>query len=211
MAMTDKELKWIKRFQSMGALWQMSDTKSPHVQTSMSGTHVDAYFNSDIVTCQPELLDQIVEDTLLPVLKFRDFKPDWIFTYAPYGILTADAIARKLGVKCGYTNPLTDNFTGFKVTDNSTVLVVSDDIYGGGGILGTIKALENIGAKVIPIVFALANLSGNTELEGREIISAIQLHCNQYGAALCPLCKHGSKALIARSNWEELQSVSTLR
>jgi orotate phosphoribosyltransferase len=195
---------WLGRFQQEKVIWQMINNHDPHVKTSMLGEHVNAYFNSDIVTSRPELLEQAINDILLPVIQSAKLKPDWVVSYAPYGLFIAYACARKLNAKCGYTNPNDDYKTSFRISPSEKVLVIADDIYSGAGVRKTIVTLENMNATVLPIVFCLANLSGSAELDNREITSAAYRPAQRYQADTCLFCEQGSEALLARPNWEQL-------
>ena len=205
----------LEYYRKSGALWEMGSPTDPHVTTSTSGDHVSAFFNSDIVTARTDNLDFIASAVLLPELKKRNLNPDWVFTYAPFGILVAAASAGRLNarhdfqrhrVKTGYVDPKNEYKTTFGIKPEEKALVVSDDIYLGGGIKRTIKVLEGMGVEVIPVVYTLANLSGSSHLDDREIIAGAHIDAGRTTADDCGMCANGSEALNARSNWDLLQS-----
>ena len=199
-------MDWQTRFEEMGAFWRHSGGLAPHVKTSMSGKHVDAYFNSDVILSSPELTEEIIESVLIPELQKTDIRPDWVVGYAPYSIPVAQMAARVLAAKFGYSRPDLDFDISFIVRPGDTALVVADDMYGGGATLGTIVKLESMGVEVVPIVFCLANLSGKEKLDDRTIIAASSLKATRYKPDTCALCKNGSEALVARDEWSRLQS-----
>lgn len=182
----------------------MSSMHSSHIKTSMIGEHVDAYFNSDIITSQPAVLNEIVKTVLVPFVSQSNEKPDWIVSYAPYGLFIAYSSAEQLNTKCGYTIPQDNYKTDFKVPKTSTVLVVADDMYSGSGVAKTITTLEQMGVKVLPFVFCLANLTGSVKLGDRTIVSAVSITARRYPSDNCEFCKKGSKAVLARPNWDKV-------
>lgn len=208
-------LRWLNTYRKSEALWEMTDPMAPHVETSMGGEHVSAYFNSDVITAYPRTLDRIVVTTLVPEMKKRYLDPDWVFTYAPFGILVASACAGRLNaqiynrrdqIRTGYVDPKNGYKTTFGIKPEETALVVSDDIYSGGGIKRTIKVLESMGVEVLPVVFTLANLSGSSNLGDREIIAGVHIEADRFKADECEMCANGSEAVNARSNWDLLQN-----
>lgn len=197
--------KWFDIFLSEQAIWQHKDHEQLHVKTSMLGEHVDAYFNTDKITSKPRLLEAVAEDVLIPELAKLNVSPDWVFSYAPYGLFNAYECAKQTDSSCGYTLPSDDYKTNFPIPTRSKVLVVADDIYSGLGTLKTILTLEQMGMEVLPIVYCLANMTNSSELkDGRKIVSAVKIHTNRYHPEECPLCKAGSKAVFSRPNWDDL-------
>lgn len=197
--------KWFDIFLSEKAIWQHKDHQNLHVKTSMMGEHVDAYFNTDKIVSKPRLLEAIARDVLIPELAKVNASPDWVFSYAPYGLFNAYECAKQTDSSCGYTLPSEEYITNFVIPPRSKVLVVADDIYSGSGTLKTIASLEQMGTEVLPIVYCLANMSNSSELkDGRKIVSAVKIHTNRYSASECPLCKAGSKAVSSRPNWDQL-------
>ena len=86
-------------YRRSGALWEMGGPTEPHVKTSMSGEHLSAYFNSDVVTAHTDTVDYIATTALLPELKARELEPDWVFTYAPFGMLVVAACTGRLNAR----------------------------------------------------------------------------------------------------------------
>ncbi len=198
-------MTWQDKLEEMGAFWRYQGDNAPHVKTSMSGKHVDAYFNSDVILSDPTLTEEIIESVLISKLQEMDVRPDWVVGYAPYSIPVAQMAARILEAKFGYSRPGLDFDISFNIQPGDTALVVADDMYGGGATLGTIAKLESMGVEVVPVVFCLANLSGNEKLDDRTIIAATSLKATKYQPDACALCEDGSEALVARDNWAKLQ------
>jgi orotate phosphoribosyltransferase len=193
---------WLHEFRELGAIWQLKSSHHPHVKTSMSGKHVDAYFNSDLIASRPEIVDAVVDSVLIPALKTCGHKPTWVVGYAPYSILVAYACAQKPGVRCGYSKPSDNYDISFPISSNDTVLVVADDLYTGDAVIRTIDTLKTMGAKIAPYTFALMNLSGSDQLGECHIIAGGNLPARKWAPDSCTLCNSGSEALLSRPNWQ---------
>jgi orotate phosphoribosyltransferase len=195
---------WGGLFRQIGAVWEVGQSGAPHVQTSLGGSHVDKYFNSDIVVASPTLTTQVVESVLVPGFSQTARAPDWVLSYAPFGLFLAHAVAQALDARCAYSDPSSEYATHFDIRASESVLVIADDVHSGGSVLKTIEQVERRGARVLPMVFCLANLSGEASLGEREIVSAVTLEPRRYPAETCPLCAEGSPALTPRPNWPTL-------
>ncbi len=193
-------------FRQIGAVWEASRPGGPHVRTSLDGSHVDKYFNSDVVVASPSLTTQIVKSVLVPELSKTGLAPDWVLGYSPFGLFIAHAVAQALDTQCAYSDPSGGYVTHFEIGPSESVLVIADDIHSGSSVLKTIAQVEHRGAWVIPTIFCLANMSGKRQLGRREILSAVELDAHSYSAETCPLCAEGSPALAPRSNWRALVS-----
>lgn len=195
---------WGALFRQIGAIWEASQPGAPHVQTSLGGSHVDTYFNSDVVVASPGLTAQVVESVLVPGLSRVTKAPDWVLSYAPFGLFLAHAVAQALDARCAYSDPRSEYAIHFDIRASDSVLVVADDLHSGSSILKTIEQVERRGAQVAPTIFCLANLSGKSALGDRGIVSAAVLEPHRYPAETCPLCAEGSPALAPRPNWPTL-------
>jgi orotate phosphoribosyltransferase len=192
----------MERFRDIGAVWEFTDVGTPHVKTSLGGSHVDKYFNSDVVVASPLLTAEIVESVLVPELRQRHLTPDWIVGYAPFGLFLAYAAADALGARCAYSDPGAEYDTYFDIRPTESVLVIADDMFSGRSVVRTIEKLEARRAKIMPTVFCLVNHSGRATLGEREILAVGTLATNIYAADACPLCSKGSSALAPRPNWD---------
>lgn len=208
-ARTSPATNWLSRFHELGAIWEATDPDAPHVKTSLAGSHVDRYFNSDAVLSWPDITEEIVRTILQPQLAQRRLRPDWVVGYAPFGLFLAQAAARALHARCAYTDPSAKYDTYFQIQSGDSILVVADDMYTGGSVLKTISQLERRGATVLPIIFCLVNLSGKKALAEREILAAGEMAANTYRADECQMCRHGSTALTPRPNWHVLLPAAT--
>jgi len=195
---------WADLFRQIGAVWESRQPGEPHVQTSLGGSHVDKYFNSDVVVSSPRLTTQVVESVLVPELSRAPRMPDWVLSYAPFGLFLAHAVAQALNARCAFSDPTSDYATHFDISASESVLVIADDIHSGASVLKTIEQIERRGATVSPTIFCLANLSGKSSLGERRILSAATLEPHRYSADRCPLCAEGSPALSPRPNWPTL-------
>lgn len=197
---------WNETFEDAGAIWRMpaDNSGSAHVVTRLSGLHVASYFNSDMIVSRSNLLDEVVEDVLVPQIEDRGILPDWVLTYAPYGVLVAGACARILGTQVAYTNPAANTQLSRVPEEGDEVLVVCDDLHGGGSVREVVSQAQFYGANPAPIVFTLANMSGSRVLDGFDVVSAVEIEKGEYPKDDCPMCKAGSYALDARENWAEL-------
>jgi adenine/guanine phosphoribosyltransferase-like PRPP-binding protein len=197
---------WTETYKEYGALWQMQDVREPHAATTTSNEHVSAYFLSENITARPSLVVEIVNTALLPHAGSEELVPDWVFTYAPYGLFVASACANTLGAQQGYVKPADNYTTTYDVQPGDEVLVVSDDLYSGGSLKKTIGSMQQMGAVVLPYVFTLANLSGDSHLDGRKILAGAHIPVERYPGDDCAMCDGGSEPLAPRPNWERLQS-----
>ncbi|HEX6667338.1 MAG TPA: hypothetical protein VF081_12165 [Solirubrobacterales bacterium] len=174
------------------------------MKTSLGGAHMDKYFNSDLVLASPELTAAVVTSVLTPELKRLEVAPDWVISYAPYGLFVAHAVASAIGTRCAYGDPAIGYETHFEIASQELVLIVADDINSGRSVVKMIEQVEILGARAAPIVFCLANLSGASRLADREIVSAVALDARRFKEEACPLCDEGSPALLPRPNWNAL-------
>lgn len=182
------------------ALWQY-DNSNLHVQTLKSGKHSDLYLNSDQISTS--LLETVVKNIFAKEIESRGLKPDWVVTYPPFGLPIAYALVKNIGANFAYVDTKKEE-CNFGVKKGDSVIVVGDDIYSGGSLKKTISTMNYIGAKVESPIFVIGNLSGAETLMGLEIVSAISEKANMYHETDCPMCKAGSKAVLARPNWNEL-------
>lgn len=197
---------WSEIFEDAGAIWRMpaDQPNAPHVATRLSGLHVASYFNSDMIVSRPDLLDDVIEDILVPQIEERGILPDWVLSYAPYGVLVAGACARILGSQVAYTNPAANNQLSREPEEGDEVLVVCDDLHGGGSVRSVITQAELYEAKPTPMVFTLANMSGSRVLDGYDVVSVVEIEKAEHPKDDCPMCRAGSYVLDARENWAEL-------
>lgn len=162
---------------------------------------MDFYFNSNYIVQYPQLLERICVEVFLPEIKQRQVKVDWVLSYPPFGTPIALCLASIL--KCRFAYIERDELR-FNIKSGENVLLVADDIYTGGSLNTTAQILAKGDISVCDVILVLANLSENSKLNGREIVCALRHPTTIWDAVECPLCKDGSEAIGARSNWQKL-------
>lgn len=184
------------------AFWEWNDSEF-HVQTSESGLHSDLYLNTDEIIADILLVEDVVKNIFSKEIVVRDITPDWIITYPPFGIAIAYALARHVGARFGYVD-IKAGVCNFNIEENEKVIIVGDDIYSGGSLKKTVKAVEMRGAKIDAPIFTIGNFSGVKDVQCIEILSVISERGNLYAEKECPMCKSGSEAVLPRPNWAKL-------
>lgn len=207
--MTEPPYHWFERFTTLGAFWKHSgDPNRPHV-ILRSGKHSNAYLNCTKIIQHPSMLDQIavvLAQTINPLSSLP--APDWVFG-SPFGSITlAERLASRLqaGPRAGFTEPDGERFKvgRFELESGTRVLVADDVLTTGGTTEKTINAITRAGGTVLNHLVVIANRSGQPTLNGRQIVSLIDLPLVTWEPDACPLCKRGSKAIKAKGNWAEL-------
>lgn len=186
----------------MGAIWQYHPT-GLHAKDLAGTKHMDYYFNSNYIVGRPQLLERICTEVFLPELERRQVEVDWVLSYPPFGLPIAYCLAALLKSKFAY---IEKEEIRFNIKPAERILLVSDDIYTGGSLNTTAQILSKRGLSICDLVLVLANLSESSELFGRKIVCALNRPITIWDAGECPLCKDGSEAIGARSNWQRLLS-----
>lgn len=207
---------WRQEFTKVGALWiHDGNPARPHALLTQGG-HSDGFFNATMVIRDPRLLESacnvLYEAVVSELNAERDVAdtPHWIIGSAMGAVTLAYQIAASQGCFAGFTEPGEDDrgkqmiLKRFNVKPGNRVLVVEDVITTGGTTLNTIKALEEAGAEVMPIVAALVNRSAMKELDGHKIIALIDRPMPIWEPDDCPLCKQGSEVIRPKGNWDRL-------
>ena len=113
-------------------------------------------------------------------------------------------MARGLGVPSYFLRSLDTGDIDDTLKRGARVLVVADDIFSGGSVSQTIRAVHARGGTVVPLVLAFGNFSGKTSIEGFEIVSVISRRVDVCDVADSPLVARGVRPVNAREHWEEL-------
>lgn len=184
------------------AFWRYDNSKY-HVKTSESWLHSDQYLNTDYIVSDVLLVESIVRDVFVNELNIKWVRPDWIVSYPPFGLAIAYEFARQLWVKYWYVD-IKNEICTFDINKNNKVIVIWDDIYSGKSIEDTIKIINWLWATVMEPIFTIWNFSGQEDILGLEIISALSEKGNLYKEHSCPMCKIWSKAVLPRPNWKLL-------
>ena len=199
---------WMERFCDSGALCiHDGNPRRPHALLT-SGKHSNGFFNASKIIENPRLLEQAC--TALINRHWKIEIPDRIIGSAFGAITIAHEFGRNAGTKCGFTEPVIEEgeknmpLKRFNVKKGDKVLVVEDVMTTGGTTNKTIATLEDLGAKVSPVIFVLVNRSGMTHLGNREILALIDNEMPSWNPRECPLCKKGSEAIRPKGNWKKL-------
>ncbi|NDK08327.1 hypothetical protein EOM39_03695 [Candidatus Gracilibacteria bacterium] len=206
----DKKINWGDKLKEMGILWQFDgDYTKPHALWT-SGMHGDTFNNGSKLVENPRLLSEIVSGIIVdlePLIKKE--KPDWIIGPAFGAITLGHELARQLGTKFAFTEPVQTPegkmqvLKRFDIKKGDRVLVVEDAISTGGSIVKTIAILEGLGAEVLPFVATIVNWSGNEYLGTKKIFSLYSGIPKKWEQDDCELCKKGSIALRPKANWDK--------
>ena len=195
--------KWNRVFYDLGAVWEYSGGDVCALHT-LSGKVSDYYFNSEVISNNGETLEALCREVYLPQIKHSNLDIDAVASYPPYGVAFGNAMARGLGVPSYFLRSLDTGEIDDTLKRDARVLVVADDIFSGGSVSQTIRAVHARGGTVVPLVFAFGNFSGKTSIEGFEIVSVISRRVDVCDVADSPLVARGVRPVNAREYWGEL-------
>jgi orotate phosphoribosyltransferase len=220
--MTRTTEDWIREYQRKDALWiHNGNAKRPHALLT-SGKHSNGFFNSRLVIPDEVLLRDAASD-LLELLGNSDeidgFEVDIVVGPQTGATKLAELISGLLpdwGCSCRWASPAKNEQQGqksmiFSDADlrrlpGSMVLLCEDVLTTCGSIDLTATAVTNAGGIVLPVILALVNRSGLTEVDGKNIIALIDRPMPMWTPDECPLCKVGSEALRPKDNWAKLNA-----
>ena len=218
---------WIEEYKKLGALWvHDGNIKRPHVRLHKGG-HSDVFFNSEGVMEYSLLLEMACFDLVQKLTEAVSPPRNWtdeeltirVIGPAMGAITLADGIARNLSrqhtIRCkrGFTVKDDDGkqmFDRTKIEPDEYIIPVEDVFTTGDTVSQTITLCEKQGAWLAQYILVLVNRSGLQEINGRRIISLVDLPSNNYEPDKCPLCAEGSEALYpakAPENWARLTAV----
>jgi orotate phosphoribosyltransferase len=209
----------VDQFTDLGAYFHHDgNEKRPHPLLT-SGLHSDGFFNWSIVAQYPHIAQETAYDIALLVygeIKKSAMEVTRIIGPGAGAITLAHCIAvnwEMMGkswptCKSGFTEKQPDgtmSLSRFNVKDE-LVLACEDTITSGGSVNKTITAIQNAGGKVLPVIAAVCNRSGQSEIDGRRIVALIDVAMHNWTPEECPLCKKGSEAIRPKQegNWERL-------
>jgi len=218
----DNTERWIRAYEDREALWlHDGNPKRPHALLS-KGEHSSGFFNSELVIEDAVLLDAATR-ALMRLL--RNVCPiitvvDRVVGPAMGAITLAHDLARQIGKervrpclssyveKEGEGEDLIMVFKRRSVRPGENVLLGEDVLSTGGSVDLSARAVEKARGVVMPVVGALVNRSGLTELNGRKIVALIDRPMPKWAAHECPLCKQGSEAIRPKEkgNWARLNA-----
>ena len=194
--------KWQKIFKDLGAEWEYRGGDACALYT-LSGKVSDYYFNSEVISKNPEMLGSLCREVYLPEVQRRNIGVDMVASYPPYGVAFAKALAQELGVGSCFIRSLASPGFEQQLPGGTRVLVVADDIFSGSSVVKTIKAALANQCEVAPVVLAFANFSGRNSIEGLDIFSVITRRVELSDVSDSPLVARGVRAINAREHWEE--------
>lgn len=186
-------------------IWKNTSISPYHVKTSESGLHSDIYLNSDTITSDPILVEEIITSVFLPQFQSDGTQPDWVITYPPYGMALGYSLAHKIWAKFGYINRK-EMTCSFDIYEWQKVLLIADDIYTWGNIKDMIGILKQKKVVIMNPIFSIANFWKMTSIENLDIYSIFSATANLYTQENCPMCQHWSIAITPRENWKLLIS-----
>jgi adenine/guanine phosphoribosyltransferase-like PRPP-binding protein len=195
--------KWSRVFYDLGAEWEYrgGDVCALH---TVSGKVSDYYFNSEVISNNKEILEALCREVYLPQVTHRNLSVDAVASYPPYGEAFANAMARGLGVPSYFLRSLDVPEIDNQLKRDARVLVVADDIFSGGSVSQTIRAIHARRCAVAPLVCAFGNFSGKPSIDSFEIFSVISRRVDLFDVADSPLVARGIRPVNAREHWEEL-------
>lgn len=206
----DKKINWWDKLKDMWILWQFDwDYTKPHALWT-SWMHWDTFNNWSKLVENPRLLSEIVSWIIVdlePLIKKE--KPDWIIWPAFWAITLGHELARQLGTKFAFTEPVQTPewkmqvLKRFDIKKWDRVLVVEDAISTWWSIVKTIAVLEGLWAKVLPFVATIVNWSWNEYLWTKKIFSLYSWIPKKWEQDDCELCKNWSIALRPKANWDK--------
>lgn len=203
---------WGNKLKEMGILWQHDgDCEKPHALWT-SGKHADTFNNGSKLIENPRLLAEVATGIIENIKEqIGDKKPDWVVGPAFGAITIGHEVAKQLGIKFAFTEPVEINgekmqvLKRFDIKAGEKVLVVEDAVSTGGSMVKTINVLEEINTEVLPYVATVVNWSGNDKLGERKIFSLFVDVPKSWSAEECELCKCGSEALRPKANWDKFK------
>lgn len=215
---------WKQRFSSTGAVYERPDTpNAPHIDTLKSDTHSTAYFHSDYIAQDPDLLAGVSREWAM-ILEANNLVPDRVLGHAPFAEAPALMLAyalRRAGhdTLFAYSRLRSKGVyqTDFPIRPGEKIVVVADDVVSGASTIETARDAAEKGAVILPVIPCLANLSLQRTLdlgagaEEAHLLAASTFEPVRYRTreAPCQLCRDvGSVALAPRQedNWQILQS-----
>ncbi len=204
------ELNWGKKLKEMGILWQHNgDCSKPHALWT-SGRHANTFNNGSKLVENPKMLEEIAGGIIKNIQEqLKEEKPDWVIGPAFGAVTIGHEVARQLGTKFAFTEPVEKNgekmqiLKRFSINPGEKVLVVEDAISTGGSISKTIDVLEEVGADILPYVATVVNWSGSDNLGDRKIFALFSDKPKSWTPEECELCKCGSKPLRPKANWHK--------
>ncbi len=215
--------QWEQTYRDMGAYWAFNYDK-PHNQQChaqlTSGNCSDMFFNSGVVTSNPLRLAEAVRDLFYRLYQavpeeFRSH-PDR-FVGCASGAITLAHDAARISTefpgwegRCALTSFVekveggTMRFLRTSPAANELVVACEDVLSTGNSLRKLLAEVRKTGATLAPYILALVNRTGETEIDGLDVISLITKKTNIWEPTKCPLCAAGSLSVRPKVNWQAL-------
>ncbi len=113
------------------------------------------------------------------------------------GVIVSYEVARQLGVESIFTERKDGEMQlrrGFSVGPGDNVLIAEDVITTGKSTMETVKALEDMGAKVVGAVCVVDRRAEDCAFK-LPVFAALALDIRTYEAETCPICREGKVPL----------------
>ena len=219
------EQEWITAYQNKGALWIHNDNVNrPHALLA-SGKHSNGFFNSRLVIADEAMLREAASDL---VEKYQKMHGIGHYIDAVVGPQTGATLLAKLIAEVRSAlpqgNPTFSESPAKKEVDGRTIMHFSQDeiaglhrraiilcedvISTGGSINLVVDALAAVECRIVPVIIALVNRSGKSDIQERNIVALIDRELPMWRPEDCPLCKKGSIVIIPKDNWKRLTSTN---
>jgi orotate phosphoribosyltransferase len=159
-----------------------------------SGLHSGKYFEKFRLLEHPEITEQVCKKI---AQKFEG-KAKVVAGPTTGGIILAYEVARQLKGRCIFAEKSKDGRVirrGFKLKKGEKVIVVDDILTTGGSILATIRAVEELGGKVIG-VGVIIDRSEKEVSFNVPLFSVVKVKVKNWLPKECPLCKKGIPVTI---------------
>lgn len=160
-----------------------------------SGKHSGQYMQCARILQFPQYAEELAS---IIVEAFKNEEIDGVVAPATGGIIIGYEVARQLKVRNFFTereNGVMVFRRGFKLDENSKILVIEDVVTTGGSVLETIEAVKVQGAKVVGVGALVDRSMGKADF-GVPFVSTYKANVVAYEANDCPLCKEGKTTAI---------------
>ena len=209
--------QWLEVLNDIRTLWKHDGNPlRPHALLTGDG-HSDGFFHAQtLLWDRPkfayEMLCDFHERLLMGEIEGLEHKPVKVISPAMGATPLATLLGVVLNIGSCVTMPSgegknkTFELEKRFIIKGMHVIAAEDVITSGDSVGKSIKVAEDHGAIVAPIIVAVCNRSGLTEIGGRKIVAAFDIPMTNWTAAECPLCKKGSKAIrpkekVEADNW----------
>lgn len=208
------EKGWKEEYAKRQAYWEHSgDPRQAHV-VLRSLLHSTGFFNSRPVIADVETLREAAEDLVEKLRAFGNF--DHVNRIVgPQTGATKLAELISIAMGCSWASPAKCVIDGAdamtfegesQAPQRGELTILCEDVFTTGKSVGlTARAVEGCRAEVLTVVLVIVNRSGLTEVNGRKIISLIDMPVQTWEPNECPLCAAGSLAITSpKDNWGKL-------